>query len=168
MKKLSPIEVKEMQEKESVCVVDVRSRDEFLSGHVPGASCFPLADIESGAAQLPTGQLIVLNCQAGARSARAREILNARGFTNVVELEGGFSAWASCGLPVSRVRKAIPVMRQVMITAGTLVLSGTLLGIFAHSGFLALPLFVGAGLAFAGITGWCGMAFILERMPWNR
>lgn len=168
MEKLSPTEVKEKLEKENICVVDVRGEDEFRSGHVPGAKCFPLDEIESGKAQLPRDQLLVLSCQSGRRSARAKELLLARGFTNVTELEGGFSAWAGSGLPVTRTRKAIPVMRQVMITAGFLVFFGAVLGIVVHPGFMALPLFVGAGLMFAGITGWCGMAFLLERMPWNR
>jgi hypothetical protein len=34
--------------------------------------------------------------------------------------------------------------------------------------FYALSAFVGAGLTFAGATGWCGMAMLLKTMPWNR
>ncbi|MGO7251628.1 YgaP-like transmembrane domain, partial [Rhizobium brockwellii] len=48
-------------------------------------------------------------------------------------------------------------MRQVQITAGALVLAGVLLGLFVTPGFFALSAFVGAGLTFAGVTGWCGM-----------
>lgn len=166
--KLSPIEVKAKLDKENICVVDVRGMDEFRSGHIPGAQCVPLDEIESGRTDLPRDQLLVLSCQSGRRSARAKELLLARGYTNLAEVEGGFSAWAGCGLPVTRTRKSIPVMRQVLITAGFLVFIGAVLGVFVHPGFMALPLFVGAGLMFAGITGWCGMAFLLERMPWNR
>lgn len=169
-KLMSPQAVKEKLEGEGgkVCFVDVRSEDEFRSGHVPGASCVPLDQIESGQATIPADKLVVLSCQSGRRSARARELLNARGFTNIVEMEGGFSAWAGSGLPVMRLRKVIPVMRQVLLTAGALVFSGALLGLLVHPGFFGIPLFVGAGLMFAGATGWCGMAFLLERMPWNR
>jgi hypothetical protein len=45
---------------------------------------------------------------------------------------------------------------------------GTLLGLFAHPGFFAIPAVVGAGLSFAGITGFCGMARLLAHAPWNR
>lgn len=168
--KLVPAAVKERLEtkKEKVCFVDVRSEDEFRSGHVPGAVCYPLDKIESGEVSVPKEGLVILGCQSGKRSARAREVLRARGYENLLELEGGFSAWAGAGLPVNRLTRAIPVMRQVMLVAGALVLSGTLLGIFVQPWFLAVPAFVGAGLSFAGATGWCGMAFLLERMPWNR
>lgn len=170
MSKLSPNIVKEKlgSENEKVCFVDVRSEDEFKSGHVPGATCVPLDRIEGGSAELPKDKLVILSCQSGKRSARAHELLKARGYENIAEMEGGFSAWAAHGLPVNRVRKAIPVIRQVMITAGTLVFTGAVLGLTVNPAFFAIPLFVGAGLTFAGITGWCGMAFVLERMPWNR
>jgi hypothetical protein len=45
---------------------------------------------------------------------------------------------------------------------------GTLLGLTVSPGFVAVPLFVGTGLAFAGLTGSCGMALLLQRAPWNR
>jgi hypothetical protein len=39
--------------------------------------------------------------------------------------------------------------------------------ISAEPWFFGIPLFVGAGLLFAGITGYCGMALLLQRAPWN-
>ena len=59
-------------------------------------------------------------------------------------------------------------MRQVQITAGALVLLGVLLGTFIAPAFFGVSAFVGAGLVFAGVTGWCGMANLLCVMPWNR
>jgi hypothetical protein len=59
-------------------------------------------------------------------------------------------------------------MRQVQITAGSLVALGTALGWFVSPWFLILSGFVGCGLMFAGLSGWCGMAMMLGRMPWNR
>jgi hypothetical protein len=55
----------------------------------------------------------------------------------------------------------------VQIGAGGLALLGTILGLSISPWFFAIPLFVGAGLLFAGLTGFCGMA-ALERAPWNR
>ena len=59
-------------------------------------------------------------------------------------------------------------MRQVQIGAGSLILTGTLLSLFVSKGWIGLAMFVGAGLLLAGTTGFCGMAILLEKMPWNR
>jgi hypothetical protein len=48
------------------------------------------------------------------------------------------------------------------------VLTGSLLGYVASETFYLLPLLVGAGLLQAGVTGWCGMAKLLQAAPWNR
>ena len=83
--------------------------------------------------------------------------------------EGGIEAWKKAGLPIARDRsQPIEIQRQVMIAAGSLVLLGVLLGRFVAPELYALPALVGAGLTFAGITGWCGMAKLLALMPWNR
>ncbi|WP_328287290.1 YgaP family membrane protein [Enterobacter cloacae] len=47
-------------------------------------------------------------------------------------------------------------------------LCGVVLGYTLSSGFFLLSGFVGAGLLFAGLTGFCGMARLLKVMPWNR
>jgi rhodanese-related sulfurtransferase len=170
MQLLSPQLARKKLESEaaSVCFIDVRSEDEFKSGHLPGATCVPLDRIESGAAEIPRDKLVILNCQGGIRSAKAFKLLQKRGYGNLAELEGGFSAWAALGFPVNRTRAALPIMRQVLLTAGTLVVTGSLLALVVNVKFLFLPLFVGAGLTFAGATGWCGMAMLLEKMPWNK
>ena len=59
-------------------------------------------------------------------------------------------------------------MRQVQIVAGSLVVLGVVLGLLVAPSFFALSAYVGAGLVFAGSTGWCGMAKLLAVMPWNR
>ena len=84
-------------------------------------------------------------------------------------LEGGLDAWKKAGLPVTLDRsQPIDIIRQVQIVAGSLVLSGVVLGALVAPGFYALSGFVGAGLLFAGISGFCGMARLLAVMPWNR
>jgi hypothetical protein len=49
-----------------------------------------------------------------------------------------------------------------------MVLTGVALGTLVNAWFLGLAAFFGAGLAFAGATGTCGLALVLMRMPWNR
>lgn len=58
-------------------------------------------------------------------------------------------------------------MRQVQIAAGGLTLLGVILDYTIHGGFFLISGFVGAGLMLAGMTGFCGMARLLEKMPWN-
>jgi rhodanese-related sulfurtransferase len=85
-------------------------------------------------------------------------------------LDGGVDAWGHAGLPLAGTQAApvMPIMRQVQIAAGLLVLAGVLLSLLVAPAWIALSAFVGAGLAFAGASGWCGMAQLLGRMPWNR
>ena len=84
-------------------------------------------------------------------------------------LQGGLDGWSAAGLPVETDRKApLEIMRQVQIGAGGLVLAGVALGYLAHPAFFALAGVMGAGLTFAGVTGFCGMAKLLALAPWNR
>jgi hypothetical protein len=88
---------------------------------------------------------------------------------HVVSVEGGTQAWGAAGLPVVRgYQGGVSLERQVRITAGLIVAVGTLLGLLVTPYFLALPLVIGAGLAYSGITNTCGMARMLVHMPWNR
>ena len=65
-------------------------------------------------------------------------------------------------------RAPLDLMRQVQIAAGSLALAGAVLAATVSPWFILLSGFVGAGLVFAGLTGFCGMARLLKRMPWNR
>ena len=83
-------------------------------------------------------------------------------------VEGGTDLWNEQKLPVEKGEAVMSLERQVRITAGALVLIGTLAGLFSNRAFLVLPALVGAGLVFAGITDTCAMGMLLEKMPWNR
>jgi hypothetical protein len=65
-------------------------------------------------------------------------------------------------------RQPIDLQRQVQIGAGSLILAGALLGLLVSPWFYAVPAFVGAGLVTAGMTGFCGLARLLMRAPWNK
>jgi rhodanese-related sulfurtransferase len=111
----------------------------------------------------------VFHCNSGNRTSQAAERLLSAGFRKSYHLEGGLQAWKRAGLPVITDRKApLPIMRQVQIVAGSLVLLGIVLAALVSPWFMALSAFVGAGLMVAGITGVCGMANLLLYMPWNR
>lgn len=155
-------------EKDSVTVIDVRETDEFARSRLPGASNRPLSAAKPSDIHVDPNRHLVIMCASGARSKQFCDRLAAEGY-EVSTLEGGLNAWSKAGFPVEENRKApFPIMRQVQITAGSMVLIGVLLGYFYHPGFYGLSGFVGAGLMFAGITGTCAMASILGMMPWNR
>jgi hydroxyacylglutathione hydrolase len=88
-----------------VTVIDVRGLNEWQEGHIPEAQHIMLGYLSERLAEIPTGKPVVVQCQAGARSAIGASILQAKGFPNVMNLEGGISAWAAAGLPVGRGRE---------------------------------------------------------------
>ncbi|WP_428482924.1 rhodanese family protein [Pyruvatibacter mobilis] len=148
-------------------LIDVRERDEHLRERIAGAACVPTARVPQ---ELDAdGSEIIFHCRSGARTgAYASQLAEAAGGTAYV-LAGGLDAWKKAGLETARTPKApLEIMRQVQMTAGGLVLAGVGLGFAVAPGFFALSAFVGAGLFFAGATGWCGMAKLLAVMPWNR
>lgn len=148
-------------------LIDIRGADEHARERIPGATNVPLDRI----ADLPSdGRPVVFHCRSGMRTAaNATQLGAAAGDAPVFLLDGGIDAWRSAGLPTVADRsQPLEIMRQVQITAGALVLTGVLLGLFVAPGFFGLSAFVGAGLMFAGVTGWCGMANLLRIMPWNR
>jgi rhodanese-related sulfurtransferase len=107
-------------------------------------------------------------CQSGGRSMKVCQKLEAAGFTKIVNVAGGTSAWQSAGLPVVEGKKVMSLERQVRIAAGSLVVIGAVVGQFVHPGGFGLSAFIGAGLVFAGITDTCGMGMMIAKMPWNR
>lgn len=148
-------------------VVDVRGFDEFASERLPQAECVPLERVLTAAGQWAQDEELLLMCKMGMRSAQAAEQLEKVGFRNVHMVEGGLEACKKAGVEVIRARGRISVMRQVMIGAGLLLLAGLILS-HIHPWFLLIDWFVACGLTMAGLTGFCPMAKILERMPWNR
>jgi rhodanese-related sulfurtransferase len=148
-------------------LVDIRGADEFARERIPGAVNLPLDRI----AALPRDERpVIFHCKSGMRTAaNASALAAAAAGAPAYILEGGVDAWRSAGQPTVVDRaQPLEIMRQVQITAGMLVLAGVLLGLFVAPGFFGLSAFVGAGLMFAGATGWCGMANLLRIMPWNR
>jgi rhodanese-related sulfurtransferase len=157
---------------ESVELIDVRTPVEYRELHCTLARNVPLSDLDPKAVMNArngtAGKPLFVICRSGSRGKQACEKFLAAGYTNVVNVEGGTLAWAECGLPVNRGKKAVSLERQVRIVAGTLVLLGAVLGYFVHPYLIGLSAFIGAGLVFAGVTDTCGMGLMLARMPWNR
>ena len=150
-------------------LIDIREADEFAREHIGGAVSIPLSQVEQADVKIEAGRTAVFHCKSGMRTEANCARLASRINGDALLLDGGLDAWKKAGLPVRDNAKApLPMNRQVQITAGTLVLAGVLVGGFIHPAGYALSGFIGAGLIFAGASGWCGMANVLAAMPWNR
>lgn len=166
MKSITPAEAARLVERDAT-LVDIRDRDEHLRERIVGALNCPLDALEATA--LGDGP-IIFHCRSGNRTTIHAEKLRAKaGDNDVYVVAGGIDGWRGAGLPTLKDRaQPIELNRQVQIGAGSLVLIGVLLGLFATPWAFGLSLFVGAGLLFAGLSGFCGLARLLILAPWNR
>lgn len=148
-------------------LVDIREADEYRRERIDGAVNCPVSALDAIAIE---GDVIVFHCKSGGRTqAHADRLAAKAGERTWLLLDGGLEKWKQSGLPVRKdASQPIELQRQVMIVAGALVLTGVLLAAFVASPFILLSGFVGAGLVFAGVTGFCGMAKLLMFAPWNR
>lgn len=150
-------------------IVDVRTPSEFEAAHIAGSKLAPLdaLDPDHVKSAFRNEEPVYVVCKSGNRAKQAIEKLQAAGCENAVLVEGGITAWEQHDLPLNRGRETMSLERQVRIAAGLLIFAGTLLALL-NPWFLIIPGFVGAGLAFAGITDSCAMGMLIAKAPWNR
>ncbi len=165
---MNAIELNERLDRGEVLLLDVREPAEYRAEHISGAYLYPLSQLENLPIP-PSDRPVAIHCQTGRRSRQAAHWLRQQGLA-VVELEGGIDAWKKVGLRTegSAVTAPISLMRQVQIVAGSLILLGVLIGTWVNPAGYGLSAFVGAGLIFAGVSGTCLLANLLEFLPWNR
>jgi rhodanese-related sulfurtransferase len=170
---ISPKDLAQRYQSGQKCdLIDVRTPVEYRGVHVEFARNIPLDQIDAkavmdkrnGSASEP----LYLICQGGTRSKKACEKFQQAGYANVVSVEGGTQACQQTDLPMVHGKQVMSLERQVRIVAGSLVVTGVLLGWLVHPVFFGLSAFVGAGLVFAGVTDTCGMGMLLAKMPWNQ
>jgi len=91
---------------EPLVVIDVRDPDEYRDGHIEGATNISRGFLEFRVASVVAdpGAPVVVYCQSGLRSMLAAKALRDLGYTNVINLQGGFQKWAQSGLPVAKDR----------------------------------------------------------------
>ena len=169
LKTIPPTRAAELMRQGAV-LIDIREADEHARERIPGARHHALSRIDADAPVRDGDDVLVFHCRSGARTrGNAARLANVSSSCEAYILDGGLEAWKKAGLPVALDRsQPIDIMRQVQIGAGSLVLIGVILGTLVAPGFYAISAFVGAGLLFAGTTGFCGMARLLAFMPWNR
>ena len=83
-----------MKETEGYILLDVRTKEEYESGYIPGAINIPLSDInENVVSSLPDkSQMILVYCRSGNRSRQASDKLVNLGYANIIEI-GGINSW---------------------------------------------------------------------------
>jgi rhodanese-related sulfurtransferase len=169
LKTITPAEAARLL-RDGATLVDVREPDEHARERIPGARNLPLSRLEEAELAAPDGKPVLFHCRSGARThGNAARLAAKAGVCEAYVVEGGLEAWKRAGLPVAEDRRQpLELMRQVQITAGSMVVLGVLLGATVSPWLYGLSAFVGAGLVFAGVTGTCGLARMLRLMPWNR
>jgi rhodanese-related sulfurtransferase len=167
---ISPEQAKRLLD-QGAMLIDIREADEHAREKIASARHLPLSKLDEADLAVHAGKPVIFHCRSGART-----LANAPRLAGKVSagceayvVAGGLDAWKKAGLPVLADRsQPLELQRQVQLGAGALAFFGTLLGLLVSPWFFAIPLFVGGGLMTAGITGFCGMAQVLVRMPWNR
>jgi phage shock protein E len=93
---------------ESTYVLDVRSPEEYASGHVPGAVNIPYDQVASRIAEVPKDKDVVLYCKSGRRAGIAAEVLAGQGYDRLQHLEGDIVAWVNQGRPIETENEPAP------------------------------------------------------------
>lgn len=176
-------ELKSLDPNESI-VLDVRTGMEhaekrltFSHAHIPLDELKPADFMMRHGLDKDSG--VYLLCRSGKRAAQAAEKFVAEGYRNIHVIEGGIIACEDCGQKVeghaantntapTKTKGPISLERQVRIAAGAIAATGALLGLMVNPLFSIIPLVIGGGLMFAGITDRCGMALVLTKAPWNK
>ncbi len=151
-------------------LVDVREVAENQANKINGSHLVPLNQVSLNALPNHQGKKLVIHCHSGKRSQSAcQKLLAENPDLEIYNLEGGIMAWNNSGQESEKSDKFfLPLNQQVQLTIGLFVLMGSLLGYLATPAFFIVPAFFGAGLCFAGLSGWCGLAILLAKMPWNQ
>ncbi|MFT6083088.1 MAG: rhodanese-related sulfurtransferase, partial [Planctomycetota bacterium] len=150
-------------------VIDVRTGIEFDGEHIDGSRLIALDQLAERADEVratPAPRLLL--CRTGSRAEMARQVLSRMSIRGLTVVTGGIEAFRAAGGATLQGKAVMSLERQVRVAAGSLVVTGVVLGFLIHPALFGLSAFVGAGLVFAGISDWCGMGLLIAKAPWNR
>jgi len=159
----------------SPVIIDVREKDEFDAEHIENSIFCPMSEFQRLAPGILHNLIdkeVILMCRSGRRAELCRQMIEQMGFQDKVKAkvyEGGILKWKQEGKPVVTRKKAkLPLLRQVQLVIGLGILIATYLTLKVNLNFIWLIAFFGAGLTIAGLTGFCGMAVLLSKLPYNK
>lgn len=93
-------EVRAVYRGSGVTIVDVREKEEYNAGHIPGALLIPLSELAQRVKDVPRDTEVILVCRSGNRSQQAYDYLKQQGFTNIHNMVGGMRAWQAAGYEI--------------------------------------------------------------------
>jgi glyoxylase-like metal-dependent hydrolase (beta-lactamase superfamily II)/rhodanese-related sulfurtransferase len=166
---VSPKQAYDRLKEPNSVLLDVRTAQELseMSVELENITHIPLPSLPSSIGSISTDDSHYILCRSGHRATMAAMQLLQKGFTKLAVIEGGITSWNKAKLPVKKTATTISLERQVRIIAGSLVLIGSLLSLL-NLWFIVIPLFVGSGLVFAGVTDNCLMGILLMKLPYNK
>lgn len=171
---ITPIQAKLWLQNGEAILLDVRTPDEFKADHIPFALSVPLANLDASLGDIArSGKRLIFQCQRGTRGAsacgRATDLAPS---VPVHNIDGGIEGWKRAGFAtiVSAGDGASmqSLFRQVQTVLGVLIVAGTAGGFTVSPNAFLIPGALGLALIVSGMTGWCGLAKMLQAMPWNR
>jgi rhodanese-related sulfurtransferase len=102
---ISPSDFKTAIDSGEYTLLDIRTAQEFSTGHIAGASqsdFYQSSAFSTYLDSLNKNKKYLIYCRSGNRSGQALSIMKEKGFTNVSDLSGGITAWYSAGLPIEK------------------------------------------------------------------
>lgn len=163
---ISAKEARKLIQEDSL-IVDIRSKQEYMREHIRHAINIPLEDLANHT-QAYQNKIIFFYCKSGNRTQSNRDFLEKNFSQQNYIIKGGIDAWRNENFSIVQdLKQPIDIQRQVQITTGLLILIGLLLGYTISTWFFLISTAIGMGLVFAGISGYCGLAKVLMKAPWN-
>lgn len=100
---ISALEVTKLDTTQHI-IIDVRTKEEYQAGHVPGAINLPLSEIQNakGNLSLDKNKTLVLYCRSGYRAGKAANALKDLHYSNLKHLDGDMLGWKKAGLPIEK------------------------------------------------------------------
>lgn len=101
---VAPDKAQEMMSNDDVVVLDVRTPDEYNTGHIANAQHIDYysENFKQKVAELDKGKTYIVYCRSGARSGKSQEIMKSLGFEKVYNLKGGVMAWFDENKPLTK------------------------------------------------------------------
>lgn len=167
---ISAEQLKELSHNPNLKIFDIREKDEYERDHIIGAQNVPSSILDTyNFKDLKETDIVVFYCELGCETNKCKAKLEKLPLKEVKILEGGLDAWRKIGCTVVKNEMApLPIMRQVQIMAGGLVVLGVILSYTISPSWILLSGLVGIGLIGSGISGYCGMARLLMKLPYNQ
>ncbi len=150
-------------------ILDVRTDVECKECSVLPAVNIEVSKLKGDEEVLKKASKIYIMCKAGVRATKAYQKMPEEIAQKAFVVTGGMDFWLLNGYEVVRGQiPRRPLIQQMQLTVGVLAIIGSVLALFVSKWFAVVPLLLGCGLTFAGLTGICLLLRVLAKMPWNR